>query len=608
MCAFVASWGWGNHAGTLVITFRKFFADTYCNNCGVPRSAGARKRVQLRCMCAAWLIALPTPAASELLRGGDAGARPGGERAPASLSALPDSIQRLACPLPTAPGFSALHELHEYMAHHNRTSERPLIIGAGEGRTGTRSVAVALREMGLRVMHWNSVAQNLLRLSPTQLADVDWPERLASYDAVLDTPIPDLTPFLLAAFPNARVILTERDALEWSTRRSAAPATFSTYFASGSAILNSSTQEHGLLTAKQAKAGTGGNHNLANLFPLALLFSAHNLFVRCSVPPQNYMEMSVFSGSACRDDFVEKLAEFVGAQEVKPGMVFPGCTASPKGRAAQPLVYLHFHKAGGTTACSLVRTGGLTVNDADNCNCNDDTFQSALRAGDGASVARYMQSQGLDACFVEHVQWWPEPRHLAAMREHVRLATTLRDPWARLRSNYERDSTLCGGCANYSFERYVAMQGCYPRPFVQLPDFYVRTLTGKVSPRSIAALSDSDLAAAIRTLQMFDQVNILEHADFAERISALTPTPLHRGSASGHQLSNNAYSNQPRSGLPPCLQEVRNNEAGLRTTFQPTINNLDFQLYEWAVNATEPLLPASPPAPSVVSVRSSGVR
>jgi len=263
-----------------------------------------------------------------------------------------------------------------------------------------------------------------------------------------------------------------------------------------------------------------------------------------------------------------------------------------------PLVYLHFHKAAGTTACTRMAAGPLNVATNSNCNCNDEGFKYALRAGDGAGVARAMRAHAHDVCFVEDARWWPLPTVLANLNGHVRMATTLRDPWERLISNYERDTTICRGCAaNSSLERYMEMQGCYPsiRFSVQLPDFYVRTLTGKATQERsyVASLNSSDLEAAQQALQLFDHVLVLEHANFAERMAALAQLP-YNASADQHE-SNNAFSKYKVESaadtealrsvppVPPCILSARGNAAELRAKWLSQQSRLDAALYDWAI-------------------------
>ena len=135
----------------------------------------------------------------------------------------------------------------------------------------------------------------------------------------------------------------------------------------------------------------------------------------------------------------------------------------------------------------------------------------------------------------------------------------------------------------------MAMQGCYPsiRFSVQLPDFYVRSLTGKAtqSREHVQSLNSSDLDAAQRALHLFDHVFLLEHADFTERISALAQVPKNK-SAEMHR-TNNVYSAARESvPIPPCIRHARA-DAGLRETWLQRQSRLDAQLYELAQRVSE---------------------
>lgn len=250
----------------------------------------------------------------------------------------------------------------------------------------------------------------------------------------------------------------------------------------------------------------------------------------------------------------------------------------------QPLVYLHLHKAGGTTACALMELGPLrTRGSAVGCLCKDHDFLSPLRRGDGTAVAHYMRVVGLDACFVENVSWWPKPANLPTLKGHVRIVTTLRHPWTRLLSNYERDVAFCGGCvAHSSLQRYMAMKGCYPslRYSVQLPNFYVRSLTGKAtrSRTHVPRLNGSDLYAAQRALRLFDVVLLLEDTNFTGRIAALARVP--KNATINIRRTNNIYSAvRTPVPIPPCVRRARASEAYLRKPWLQRQSRLDAQLY-----------------------------
>jgi len=94
------------------------------------------------------------------------------------------------------------------------------IIGSGFGRTGTMSTKLALEELGfdpchhmVEVMqrpeqpaHWAAIAAG---------RPVDWPEVFAGFKSQVDWPGAAVWPQTMHAFPDARVIHTERPEEDW---------------------------------------------------------------------------------------------------------------------------------------------------------------------------------------------------------------------------------------------------------------------------------------------------------------------------------------------------------------------------------------------------------
>ena len=305
--------------------------------------------------------------------------------------------------------------------------------------------------------------------------------------------------------------------------------------------------------------------------------------------------------------------------------------------AGKPVVYLHFHKAAGTTACEAFKKGVLrTFIDGErdhNCNCNPQEFLDALRAGDGPKVASFMREAGVDVCFVERLQYWPAPSSLMQLQRSVRLATTLREPWQRLVSNYERDSSSClhraqdqvpnaslksfscRYCApeellrEHAYEilplrEYAEMRGCYPNIGygLQLPDLYVRALNGasKATTADVAAMDDASLERAKEVLAAFDEVLVLERPDFSARLAALTRTP--QGPVP--HKSNNKYSDaRTATSTADVAQHLPANIAAARadhaheSDWLNKISRLDAELYSWAFGRAAPPLPSPPPPP-----------
>jgi hypothetical protein len=93
-----------------------------------------------------------------------------------------------------------------------------MLIGAGFGRTGTMSVQAALQQLGLRCYHMSEVLHNKQnqshlpfwhRVSKTPAGmNHDWEQVFAGYSATLDFPACTVWRELIAAYPNAKVLLT----------------------------------------------------------------------------------------------------------------------------------------------------------------------------------------------------------------------------------------------------------------------------------------------------------------------------------------------------------------------------------------------------------------
>jgi hypothetical protein len=94
------------------------------------------------------------------------------------------------------------------------------VIGAGFGRTGTLSLKLALEKLGFdKCYHMMEVGQNPEHVAVWQLATrgepVDWSALYTGYRASVDWPSCNFWEIQLRQFPDARVILTERDAERW---------------------------------------------------------------------------------------------------------------------------------------------------------------------------------------------------------------------------------------------------------------------------------------------------------------------------------------------------------------------------------------------------------
>ncbi len=95
------------------------------------------------------------------------------------------------------------------------------VIGAGYGRTGTKSLQDALEMLGLGpCYHMVEVFKNPQAFdwwaeAADDPAHADWGKIFAGYNSTVDWPNATYYRELADAYPEAKVILTERDADEW---------------------------------------------------------------------------------------------------------------------------------------------------------------------------------------------------------------------------------------------------------------------------------------------------------------------------------------------------------------------------------------------------------
>lgn len=94
------------------------------------------------------------------------------------------------------------------------------VIGAGFGRTGTLSLKVALEQLGFAPCHhmmevFANPGQAPVWLSAAKGEAVDWDSFLSGYKASVDWPSCHFWRELAAHYPEAKVILSTRDARRW---------------------------------------------------------------------------------------------------------------------------------------------------------------------------------------------------------------------------------------------------------------------------------------------------------------------------------------------------------------------------------------------------------
>ena len=94
------------------------------------------------------------------------------------------------------------------------------VIGAGLGRTGTMSLKIALEQLGFSPCHhmmevFQHPEQRAFWLKAAQREKFDWEELFGQYKASVDWPSCHFYKELSERYPDAKVILTERDPEKW---------------------------------------------------------------------------------------------------------------------------------------------------------------------------------------------------------------------------------------------------------------------------------------------------------------------------------------------------------------------------------------------------------
>ncbi len=94
------------------------------------------------------------------------------------------------------------------------------IIGLGVGRTGTRSLKLAIEQLGMGPCHhMEEVLQNQPEQVPLWAAalngNLDWQAIYSGYESAVDWPTAGFLRELAAAFPSAKFILTVRSPESW---------------------------------------------------------------------------------------------------------------------------------------------------------------------------------------------------------------------------------------------------------------------------------------------------------------------------------------------------------------------------------------------------------
>ena len=174
------------------------------------------------------------------------------------------------------------------------------VIGAGYGRTGTMSLKLALEQLGLGpCYHMYEVFQNPAAPGYWEAAadgqPMDWGTVFAGFGATVDWPSATFYETLASAYPDAKVILTERDPEAWwkSTQ-----ATIFNWDAPGAAI------PEPFLRMVQKVVGALFDQRIHDHDHVISVFKRHNARVREVIPPERLLVYEIADGWAPLCDFL----------------------------------------------------------------------------------------------------------------------------------------------------------------------------------------------------------------------------------------------------------------------------------------------------------------
>lgn len=263
-----------------------------------------------------------------------------------------------------------------------------------------------------------------------------------------------------------------------------------------------------------------------------------------------------------------------------------------------PILFLHFHKAAGTAAHAYFKkTAKLSIPKG----ANDEDAGEKLMNGSWKEIAssKWKGKRGTNVVMIENGQYWPEPEYFHTLSKSWPgvIATIIRDPWARFRSNFERTHANEKDMSIEDFgdkrgDRLISVQhyGEFNRP-----NFYVRMLNGLAGKHlnPIEDMTERHLERAKGVLEAFDRVMILEdpHKMLLQQLAELTGVEKNADGVYPNLpiQSNNKYSSAYDSPTGKNRKKKFMNRLGTRpeVEYYRSIfvekNQMDIALYNWVV-------------------------
>lgn len=181
------------------------------------------------------------------------------------------------------------------------------VIGAGYGRTGTLSLKHALERLGfVKCYHMIETREHPDHDEIWRRAGrgepVDWEALFAGYRAAVDWPSCNFWEAQLAAFPDAKVVLSVRDAGRWYE------SIMQTIYATSSQPLVEDTPQRRLHRKMSFEVIWDGlfDGRMDDREHVIAVYEAHNQRVRDTVPPAKLLEFNPREGWAPLCAFLDR--------------------------------------------------------------------------------------------------------------------------------------------------------------------------------------------------------------------------------------------------------------------------------------------------------------
>jgi hypothetical protein len=203
------------------------------------------------------------------------------------------------------------------------------------------------------------------------------------------------------------------------------------------------------------------------------------------------------------------------------------------------VLFLHFHKAGGTSICRYFKDSDTWRVPEKFCICNEKVTDHAFFAHTRKVIRmrnldKLFEKSQADICMLE--KKWLRPSYFFQIRQIFvgSFVTSLRLPWDRFRSNYEKDYSICSDqyTRNNKLKRMSiktfsklnprdCLKSYYLRTNTNRPNFYVRMLNGLSIEQyafdgsgdgGLNIMTEQHLEQAKEVLLAFDVVLFLEES------------------------------------------------------------------------------------------------